>query len=450
MKLHTLTLANFRRFEQLEIPFEGASQMVIIGDNGAGKTAILEAIAKGLSWLVARINRKGGAGVLINDSEILNGKAGASLSLTVQHQGEPYRWSLAKIRKGRKEEDRASHLEPVTRLADHFRTALTNDPAATSLPLIAYYPVERGVLDIPLKIKSHHSFGQLDGFDNAMQNGVDFRRFFEWFREMEDVENENFVNFVKYFNEFAKQSDSGQDHNVPAITVPLPSRAREEPLSSVRQAIHAFTGFTGLRIHRRPRLQMMINKGKQSLEVGQLSQGEKALMALVGDIARRLVMMNPALHDPLQGEGIVLIDEVDLHLHPRWQQTILGQLAKTFPNLQFILTTHSPIVISQEPGLRGFVLSDGALEPMGETYGLDVNLVLLQEMGAEAIRNPVVQSQLDALLDAIQDGKAESARQQLQALRQTLPADHLELAKAALLLRRLELQQRAGTYPVEK
>jgi predicted ATP-binding protein involved in virulence len=77
----------------------------------------------------------------------------------------------------------------------------------------------------------------------------------------------------------------------------------------------------------------------------QLSQGEKSLI-LVGDIARRLAMMNPKLDNPLLGKGIILIDEIDMHLHPQWQRSIIQRLQTTFPNCQFILTTHSPLVIS--------------------------------------------------------------------------------------------------------
>src|SRR5476649_1392482 len=87
---------------------------------------------------------------------------------------------------------------------------------------------------------------------------------------------------------------------------------------------------------------MMIDKDDVTLNVAQLSQVDKSMMALVGDIARRLAMLNPALENPLLGDGIVLIDEVDLHLHPKWQRTLIRQLTTTFPHCQFFLTTHSP------------------------------------------------------------------------------------------------------------
>ncbi len=94
---------------------------------------------------------------------------------------------------------------------------------------------------------------------------------------------------------------------------------------------------------------MLIDKHGETLNVSQLSQGEKSLMTLVGDIARRLAMMNPSLASPLEGDGIVLIDEVDLHLHPKWQRSLLERLTTTFPGCQFVVTTHSPLVVSGAP-----------------------------------------------------------------------------------------------------
>jgi predicted ATP-binding protein involved in virulence len=77
-----------------------------------------------------------------------------------------------------------------------------------------------------------------------------------------------------------------------------------------------------------------------------LSDGEKCLLAMVGDLARRLAIANPDYPDALQGEAIVLIDEIELHLHPSWQRNIIPALKRTFPKCQFIITTHSPQVLS--------------------------------------------------------------------------------------------------------
>ncbi len=118
-------------------------------------------------------------------------------------------------------------------------------------------------------------------------------------------------------------------------------------IDSVTKAIYKFLPhFNNIRIQRSPLLDMLIDKNNVTLSVLQLSQGEKSLLALVADIARRLVLLNPSLDDPLAGNGIVLIDEVDLHLHPEWQQSVIPNLLKTFPNIQFIMTTHSPQVVT--------------------------------------------------------------------------------------------------------
>lgn len=91
---------------------------------------------------------------------------------------------------------------------------------------------------------------------------------------------------------------------------------------------------------------LMVENFGNRINIAQLSQGQKMLVALSGDLARRLVRLNPDSDAPLHGHGIVVIDEIELHLHPKWQQEILIGLQETFPNLQFIVTTHSPQVLS--------------------------------------------------------------------------------------------------------
>jgi len=172
---------------------------------------------------------------------------------------------------------------------------------------------------------------------------------------------------------------------------------------------------------------MTVEKNGETLNVLQLSQGEKSLMALVGDIARRLAMMNPTLENPLYGQGVVLIDEVDMHLHPSWQRGIIDRLTTTFPHCQFILTTHSPL------------LDDGELSVVPSLYGQDANSVLLDVMDTD-IRNAKIATQLNDLLDLIQKKQLNQARSLLEKLMEDLPANNLELSKARLLLRKQELR----------
>lgn len=444
MKIKHLHLQNFCRFEDQTITFGDDGRqlhpaVVFIGENGSGKTSVLQALALALSWFVARVMREKGNGSPISEHEIHNEKTFAAITLQLEHASTVFTWKLARTRRGRKKTVE-SDLAGATRLAAIFRQLLEENDD-TGLPLVAYYPVERVVLDIPLKIRTRHSFGQIDGYDNSLRQGIDFRRFFEWFREREDAENEAGLGeeALQQLAAILKQQTLPGD--IWKKLEELKASPRDRQLTAVRTAISSFMpGFSNLRIKRRPRLRMEIDKNDDTLNVAQLSQGEKSLMALVGDLARRLAIMNPTLENPLQGEGIILIDEVDLHLHPRWARSIINNLARTFPNCQFVLTTHSPLVISDTRDMLGYILSQEGLRPLGNLYGMDANQVLLQEMGAE-IRNHEIQERLDTLFAAIQDNEIETAHGLLLKLESELPADHLEINKARLLLRRVEARR---------
>ena len=161
-------------------------------------------------------------------------------------------------------------------------------------------------------------------------------------------------------------------------------------IQGVTKAIYSFMpGFSGLRIQRSNiESQMLIDKNSSTLNILQLSQGEKSLLALVADIARRLVLLNPSLNDPLQGNGIVLIDEIDLHLHPGWQQSVIPNLLKTFPNIQFIVTTHSPQVVSTVKHTAIRVIESDQKSPrislVHFSYGAEAQQMLEQVLGVEA------------------------------------------------------------------
>ena len=462
MEIKRFQVTNIGRFSSLDIPLapteESTSNITILmGNNGAGKTSLLNALATALSWLVARIRSEKGNGSPISEHSIKNDKPWGAIDIELfdfcgqkSKQGADennplFQWSLVKAQQGKKA-DKNTSLLGASELANVYRTSLTSNEEYTSLPLVAYYPVERVVLDIPLKVKTKHTFKQLDGYDNSLNQGVDFRRFFEWFRDREDVENEagasesfieNFINNVESEEEQLQESTA----HLWELLKKAQASSRDRQLTAVRTAISQFMpGFSKLRIKRKPRLTMTIDKDGETLNVAQLSQGEKSLMALVGDIARRLAMMNPSLENPLEGDGIVLIDEVDLHLHPKWQMTLLERLSSTFPGCQFVVTTHSPLVISGAPNLLCYSLDEDTLVRLDSAYGLDANLTLAQAMDS-GYRNEQVQSWLDDLLDAIQDGHLDTAKVKLQHLEEILPAGHIELSKAALLIRKLEVRR---------
>ena len=463
MQVKSITLHNIGQFKELTIPLAPLSEntpkvTVFIGNNGSGKTTVLKSLVTALSWLPARIRSERGRGLDIPEDVLMNGQSSGAVSIHAMINETEYIWTLSKTQKGKKNRF-ISDLKAANALADIYRTKLTENQQV-ELPLLVFYPVERSVLDIPLKIREKHKFEQLNGYDNAIDMGVDFRRFFEWFRNNEDIDNEKIRNkAIELDNEIKKNnSDLYQQlliknrtqEVIDNVFILLEDRIRvidefkcatksEVNFASVKQAIQDFTEFENIRIQRKPKLRMIVKKAGLDFEVSQLSQGEKSLMALVGDIARRLAMLNPSLENPLHGQGIVMIDEADLHLHPQWQRQLIARLVKTFPNCQFVLSTHSPLVISDSKDIVVYSLENGEMQQIPSQYGQDANTVLLNAMET-AIRNEEVTQKLNHLLDLIQDNQLDDAKIKLTELRQELPENNLELAKAQLLLKKQEIR----------
>jgi predicted ATP-binding protein involved in virulence len=216
---------------------------------------------------------------------------------------------------------------------------------------------------------------------------------------------------------------------------------------AIRNSIHALIPeFDNLRVKRNP-LRMTVNKAigdkVEELSINQLSDGEKCLLAMVGDIARRLAIANPSLDDPLQGEGIVLIDEIELHLHPQWQHKIIPRLTETFPNCQFIVTTHSPQVLSHIQPENIYILQstpDGIIASHPESsYGRDSNQILENIMGVSAYPEDI-EKDLSELFRLIERNDLVGAKQLLEqlALRMPGPSDP-QLIKAGVIIKGKEI-----------
>ena len=375
MFLNRLRLENFRRFKDVEVKF-AKRLSVLVGINGAGKSSILSAISTLLSWYVRRLVSPNGtgAGMAISERDIKADALSTTIALAIDDVGREVAWSVSKTAKGAPIFDVRSDLKALTEYVKDLRAR-----KLASVPIIAAYTVNRSVLDIPLRIKKHHEFSVLSAYDDAFDRAADFRRFFEWFREWEDVENERIADTL-----------SAGD---------VPYLANNE-LAAVRRALSRFLPeFSDWKIRRTP-LRMEVKKDGEPLSVDQLSDGEKCMIALVGDLARRLVIANPKQEDPLLGNGIVLVDEIELHLHPEWQKSVLPRLLQTFPNVQFVVTTHSPLVLAQlnsllyrmQDEIAVFGLRSGSVVSLRDP---DTGLIMASEMD-DAVA--AVDDEFDALL----------------------------------------------------
>ena len=421
MKIKSLNLTHYRGAVALPLIFDERLN-VFFGVNGAGKSTVLDALALMLSWAVSRIRHPGSSGRPIAEEDIANGKSSAIIDIACSTEIGPFEWKLSKSRPGHLAEEKST-FNGLSEYARSIQARIVETEAQYNIPLLVHYPVNRAVLDIPLRIKGKHRFNLLSAHEDALSGGANFRTFFEWFREREDLENEN----RKYQDDLIKPDD---------YCYPDPQ------LEAVRRALSQFLPeFSNLTVRRNP-LRMEVEKQGKRLSVNQLSDGEKCMIALIADLARRLAIANPTLADPLQGAGVVLIDEIDLHLHPKWQRLVVPRLLEVFSGCQFIISTHSPHVITHVQPESLYLLRQTAngieAEKPRESYGKNVDRILEDLMGMDTTRPILVDADLHTIFQTIDDGDLDTARKLIDALRKSIGNDP-ELVKADVLIRRKEI-----------
>jgi predicted ATP-binding protein involved in virulence len=411
MRLDKLEIQNYKGIHFMKLNFKGKSA-VFFGANGAGKSSVLDCIAVLLSRLIVRIvSDVGTSGQRsFEQQDITIGKKRISCTISVRDGEDKATWTIVKKRKG--ESVLTSNFSEMRTFAKSIRKTVIKNKLS-NLPMIVYYTINRAVLDIPLRIRKTHVFDQLSVYEKSLTSGTDFRIFFEWYRNQEDIENEKKLREKRPYEDLQ--------------------------LKAVRKAIYTLLpGFTDLCITRNP-LRMIINKGSERLAINQLSDGEKCLIALVGDLARRMAIANPKLEDPLKGTGIVLIDELELHLHPAWQRNIISLLEKTFPNIQLIITTHSPQILGETKNMNIFLLIPGEKgikqRTIHSVYGRDSNRILEDIMGTSA-RDVEIKKKISQLFQAISDESWEEVLKIKRFLEEEIGLDEPDLLRAEVLIRR--------------
>jgi predicted ATP-binding protein involved in virulence len=199
-------------------------------------------------------------------------------------------------------------------------------------------------------------------------------------------------------------------------------------------------GFEDIRIERRP-LAMKVNKNGKSLKIDQLSDGEKCTIALFGDLARRMALANPGKDvNPLEGSGVVLIDELDLHMHTSWQRKVLNVLRDTFPNIQFIITTHSPQILGEmDDSVNLLYLYNEDNEILFKSYesfvGWDANVILEEVMNTSSV-NQDIKRMIDEMYKCIEDKKYDEAEKIVDILDKKTNGYADGISKARILISR--------------
>jgi len=417
MKVKRLKMNSFRGIGDLTLEFTADEPTILIGINGVGKSSILHSLALLLSCFIKGIQGYGPSPwVEISEQDITNDRNKTHNEITISLDGsKEVTWSLSKVRKGSSED--ASSDFALKEVTQELYKQWSSNPNV-NLPLAVYYPVNREFLkSSSLPANNRQQLSQTNAYNQAIPAGqIDFNSFFQWFWGLEDVENEE------------RRDDP--DH-------------RNHQLEAVRQAISSLLGdnVSNLRVRRNP-LRMTMTKQSQELNIHQLSDGETGLLVLAADLARRLAITNPGLADPLQGSGVVLIDEIELHLHPAWQRKVIPALKRMFPNCQFIITTHSPQVISEVKPDGIYILErtdEGIVARRPESsYGRDTNRILEDLMDTPE-RPQEIKENLLELFRLIARGELDSARQLHQEIADKIGADEPELVGASVSIRRREI-----------
>jgi predicted ATP-binding protein involved in virulence len=411
MKLEYLKLTNFRGFRQLEIAFD-PSFTVLLGPNMAGKTALLDGATLALNLvltgarqvpeitdddvrrLVADIN--GVADLQAQYPVVIEARTTARVS-----RNEP---STFRIR--REGPDTATRFQ---RMSGALYALMPHGGIQTALPLpvIAQYGTQRRWLHSNTADDIRGVGSRYDGYTDCFDIQSTHGALAGWIRKQTLI-----------------QLQRGSGH------VQLQLAAVE---SAVRSCIEDVTRFwydvqyDELRLER---------PGGNIQSFGTLSEGIRNMVATVADIAWRASVLNP-LHGSeahLLTEGVVLIDELDLHLHPAWQRRIVADLRRTFPKIQFIVTTHSPQIVASVSRSQIRLLDNNRLvaeEPYVE--GRASNEILEDVFGVSA-RPEAVQSEIDALYRLIEDEDFAAARTRLAALQERLGPDDTTMIKARWIL----------------
>jgi len=340
--LSHLHLVNFRCFDDLRISFH-ENLTVIVGGNGQGKTATLDAIAAALGPFVGgfddgkdcyfkrddiRLIRAPGS----NRMELADGGIKLYAKGSIGYHELPWSRELSGPKSRTTRKDAQLLTQFAKKLQSQVRIEADGNTTGTCLPIVAYYGTDRlwNIRRSPYKPLPRTS--RMVGYTHCLESGSDFHLMAEWFR---------YWSYTSLERRLKAQQEG---------TLIAPSEA-DNALEAVRTAINLCLkpsdwGDIDFSIERQEIVARHPQQGE--LPVGMLSDGIRSMLTLVADIAFRTVKLNPNLGPfaATNTDGIVLIDEVDMHLHPAWQQTVLTSLLEAFPRIQFIVTTHSPQVLT--------------------------------------------------------------------------------------------------------
>ncbi|MBV4547004.1 AAA family ATPase [Pseudomonas triticicola] len=351
MKLIRLELENYRCFPALTLELD-KQLTLLVARNGQGKTSLLDAIKVAL-WPFVRGFDLGNApltGIQSDDvflrpvnAHQMEPSLPARLTAHAELQGTESCWSRSRIsiRKGTKtrSDKGARALENSARNLQRriFANALNDVTETIELPVLAYYGTSRLWRDNTPGSEAidNAEFSRTYGYRDSLDPASNYKQFSKWYTRI----------FRSYREEQIRSLERGRSSSEVKDEFSNPVKAIQ---AAVNTMLESRTGWRNLAYSSEFADLVLEHPVHGTLKVSQLSDGIRNIVALAADIAYRCIKLNPHLGitAPRECTGVVLIDEIDMHLHPEWQQTVVPDLLGAFANIQFVVTTHSPQVIS--------------------------------------------------------------------------------------------------------
>jgi predicted ATP-binding protein involved in virulence len=398
MHVSRLRVAGFRGVDSAEIELKPGINL-IVGVNGVGKSSALHAIAIAMDAVARRVHGAR-ASLRVDEADIRSGHSAAIVDCDITVDGARHRFLSQTYRAP--QTDQRIEAPP---------SGFIGSPPSrsrSSRELAVFFSTRRAVPSSRAPSKAALQGGAAAATSGALTD-----------REL------GLVDFAQWMT--ARQ----------ALVLERPGSATA--LNALDSTVQRFLpGYSRLRPHPNHFNLLTIDHGGDRIEVGQLSDGERGALALVLDLTRRMAQIDPESEDPAAtSEAVVLVDEIDLHLHPQWQRNILHNLEAAFPQCQLILTTHSPQVIGEVHPERIIVMQSSGIYTPERAFGVDSSSILEEIMGTPA-RTRDVASLLSEVSEAIDRGQMDAAKEGVGKLSRLLGDEDPETIRFSTLLDFLE------------
>lgn len=417
MKIKNIKLKNFRCFEELVIELNERCN-VIVGVNGAGKSTILDALAISIGTYFAKIPTTYSLPIQKEDVLRKSYLTGSIISTEYQFpvvistegiaNGEFIEWS--RELNGLKNKTTVKNASNLIEVGHIQQQNIQNGVTDTTLPIFAYYGTGRlykkknnRITKLDIKKSS-----RLDGYTDALSLGTNEKQLLRWFEDMTliKIQEDREIPELKTVKTAIEKCFEIGNKDVTDVSINYSVKSKDIEVSYRK------------------------NNEIEKLPLHMFSDGIRITLTMVADIATRMAKLNPQLLDNvLETPGVILIDEIDMHLHPSWQSRIITSLLETFTNIQIITTTHSPIVISNIKSEYLRILKNNEIMNPSTNYNRElddiVNNIMETDYRPEEVRNLI--NQINQNID---NEELEEAKELLDNLKDILGETDSEVISA--------------------